>query len=165
MNRRLNVALLGCGGIGARHVQAVAALPEEMQLVGCCGRDPDKTAAFAARYNAPGFVEFERMLDEVQPDLLIVALPPFAHSGQVEMAARAGIHLLVKSRSRSPWNRPMRRWPPPGMWWQPALHVPPRCGEPGMGCRKPQRRHRTTRAFLGAVPLQCPACALVAGTR
>lgn len=96
MNRRLNVALLGCGGIGARHVQAVAALPEEMQLVGCCGRDPDKTAAFAARHNVPGFVEFERMLDEVQPDLLIVALPPFAHTGQVEMAARAGIHLLVE---------------------------------------------------------------------
>ena len=36
------------------------------------------------------------MLDEATPDLLIVALPPFAHGGQVEAAARAGVNLLVE---------------------------------------------------------------------
>ncbi len=36
------------------------------------------------------------MLDEAKLDLLIVALPPHAHTGQVEMAAAAGVHLLVE---------------------------------------------------------------------
>ena len=36
------------------------------------------------------------MLDAEALDLLIVALPPFAHAGQVEEAARRGIHLLVE---------------------------------------------------------------------
>ena len=36
------------------------------------------------------------MLAEATPDLLIVALPPFAHAGQVEAAARAGVNLLVE---------------------------------------------------------------------
>ena len=36
------------------------------------------------------------MLAEAAPDLLIVALPPFAHAGQVEAAARAGVNLLVE---------------------------------------------------------------------
>ncbi|WP_205836821.1 Gfo/Idh/MocA family protein [Neorhizobium alkalisoli] len=88
--------MLGCGGIGARHADAVAKLPGEMHLVACCGREADKTAAFAARYLAQPFVDFDRMLEMTQPDLLIVALPPFAHQGQVEAAARAGVNLLVE---------------------------------------------------------------------
>ncbi|SMC54523.1 Gfo/Idh/MocA family oxidoreductase [Rhizobium sp. RU36D] len=96
MTRRLNVALLGCGGIGARHADAINKLPDQMQLVACCGRDADKTAEFAARHGGEAFTDFERMLDKARPDLLVVALPPHAHSGQVEVAARAGIHLLVE---------------------------------------------------------------------
>lgn len=96
MTARLAVALLGCGGIGARHADAVAKLPGVMHLVACCGRETDKTAAFAARYGAKPFVDFDRMLEMTQPDLLVVALPPFAHQGQVEAAARAGVNLLVE---------------------------------------------------------------------
>jgi predicted dehydrogenase len=36
------------------------------------------------------------MLGEARPDLLIVALPPFAHRGEVEAACRAGVHVLVE---------------------------------------------------------------------
>jgi predicted dehydrogenase len=36
------------------------------------------------------------MLADARLDLLIVAVPPFAHHGQVEAAARAGINLLVE---------------------------------------------------------------------
>lgn len=36
------------------------------------------------------------MVDAVAPELLIVALPPFAHAGEVEHAASRGLHLLVE---------------------------------------------------------------------
>jgi predicted dehydrogenase len=91
----LRVALLGCGGIGARHAEAVGSLPQ-LVLAACCGRDAAATEAFAARHRARAFVDFERMLAETAPDLLIVALPPFAHAGQVEAAARAGVNVLVE---------------------------------------------------------------------
>lgn len=92
----LRVGILGCGGIGARHAGAVAALPEQMQLVACAGRDPSKVAGFASRFGAQPYTDYERMLSAERLDLLIVALPPFAHEGQVEEAARAGVHLLVE---------------------------------------------------------------------
>jgi predicted dehydrogenase len=93
---RLRVGLLGCGGIGARHATAVGQLRDQMQLVACCGREAAPTDDFAARFDAMAFTDFERMLGEAQLDLLVVALPPFAHEGQVESAARAGVHLLVE---------------------------------------------------------------------
>jgi predicted dehydrogenase len=92
---RLRVGLLGCGGIGARHAAAVGALEDEMQLVACSGRNEAKVREFAARFGAEPFTDLHRMLDS-QIDLLIVALPPFAHSGQVEQAVAAGTHVLVE---------------------------------------------------------------------
>jgi predicted dehydrogenase len=93
--KRLRVGLLGCGGIGARHAAAVGVLKDEMQLVACCGRNESKVREFAARFGAESFTDLRRMLDS-QIDLLIVALPPFAHSGQVEQAVAAGTHVLVE---------------------------------------------------------------------
>ncbi|HET9449145.1 MAG TPA: Gfo/Idh/MocA family oxidoreductase [Steroidobacteraceae bacterium] len=93
--KRLRVGLLGCGGIGARHAAAVGVLKDEMQLVACCGRNESKVREFAARFGAESCTDLRRMLDS-QIDLLIVALPPFAHSGQVEQAVAAGTHVLVE---------------------------------------------------------------------
>lgn len=92
----LRVGLLGCGGIGARHAAAAASLSEQTQLVACCGRDEARVAQFASKYSAAPFTDFRRMLGTARLDLLIVALPPSAHSGEVEMAAAAGVHLLVE---------------------------------------------------------------------
>ena len=93
---KLRVGILGSGGIAARHAAAIATLGAKMQLVACCGRNEHRVAEFAAKFSALPYTHFQRMLKEVRLDLLIVALPPYAHSGQVEDAAAAGIHLLVE---------------------------------------------------------------------
>lgn len=91
----LRVGLLGPGGIGARHA-AAAQQVEGLVLAAVCGRDAQRTAAFAARFASTPYTDFDRMLGGEQLDLLIVALPPFTHAGEVERAARAGINLLVE---------------------------------------------------------------------
>ena len=93
---RLRVGLLGCGNIGARHAGAVRALSDELKLIACCGRDAERTQAFAAQHGGTAFTDFEHMLAESRLDLLIVALPPAAHAGEVERAAARGINLLVE---------------------------------------------------------------------
>jgi predicted dehydrogenase len=93
---KLRVGILGSGGIAARHAAAVATLGTKMQLVACCGRNEHKVAELAAKFSAVPYTDFRRMLQETRLDLLIVALPPYAHSGQVEAAAAAGIHVLVE---------------------------------------------------------------------
>lgn len=92
----LRVGILGPGGIAGRHAAALAELKSEMQLVAVCGRDADRTAAFAGEHGGVPYTEFTRMLGETGLDFLIVCLPPFAHGGEVEAAARAGVHLLVE---------------------------------------------------------------------
>ena len=93
---RLRVGLLGCGGIAARHAAAAAALPDEMKLVACCGRDPTRTEAFALEREARPYVELDRMLDEAELDLLIATLPPYTRGGEIERASARGVNLLVE---------------------------------------------------------------------
>ena len=91
----LRVGLLGTGGIGARHADAMEKVAG-LELVACCGRDPGKVRDFALARGAVDYTDFAAMLASERLDLLVVALPPFAHDGQVELAARNGVHLLVE---------------------------------------------------------------------
>src|SRR4051812_29791201 len=91
----LRVGLLGCGGIAARHAGAVTALPDRMELVACCGRDLERTRAFAAQHGGGAFTDLDEMLDE-GVDLVIATLPPYNRQGEIEHAASRGAHLLVE---------------------------------------------------------------------
>jgi predicted dehydrogenase len=91
----LRVGLLGVGGIGARHARAMTEV-EGLTLVAACGRDATKTAEFAAGHGAKPYTDYRRMLGDERLDLLVVAIPPNAHAGEVEAAAAAGVNLLVE---------------------------------------------------------------------
>jgi predicted dehydrogenase len=90
----MRLAILGPGGIAAKHATAARALGHE--LVGVVGRDLARAQAFAAAHGGEAFTDLDRMIGTVAPELLIVALPPFAHGGEVEHAAARGVHLLVE---------------------------------------------------------------------
>jgi len=93
---RLRLGLLGCGGIGARHLGAAARLPDHFEIVGCCGRDAERTAAFAGQHGGVAYTDLGRMLEAERLDVLIVATPPDSRSGVIERAAAHGVHLLVE---------------------------------------------------------------------
>lgn len=92
----LRVGLLGCGGIGIRHADAVAAQPALLDLVACCGRDQARTSAFAQDRGTAAYVDLDRMLQQERLDLVIATLPPWSRHGEIERIARAGVHLLVE---------------------------------------------------------------------
>jgi predicted dehydrogenase len=94
--RKLRVAMLGCGGIAGRHAKAVAALGDRMQLVGCVGRNIERTAAFSAEHGGEPFIDLDRMVDAQAPDLVVATLPPYVRGGEIEHVATRGIHLLVE---------------------------------------------------------------------
>lgn len=95
----LRAGLLGCGGIANRHAQAMVNLEHKVELVACCDIDPQKAEAFSSKYtlgSARVFDDFHKMLEKERLDLAVICLPPFAHTDEVEQAARRGIHLLVE---------------------------------------------------------------------
>jgi predicted dehydrogenase len=95
----LRTAILGCGGFAARHAENLTKHPEQFSLVGFCDIDRARAASFASKYGTKGsrvFVDHHDLLEQVPMDLLVIVLPPFAHSDEVRLASERGIHLLIE---------------------------------------------------------------------
>lgn len=74
------------------HATALAAHPDA-ELVAVWGRDPAKTAAFAARFGIDGHEDLDRLLAKV--DAVAIAVPPDVQAELAVRAAAAGRHLLL----------------------------------------------------------------------
>ncbi len=95
-NSPLRVALVGCGRIATRHVDALKALSDRIHLVGAA--DP---AAEARRWveestSVPTFPSLGEMLARVPVDLVTLATPTGLHPEQAVAAAEAGAHVLTE---------------------------------------------------------------------
>jgi predicted dehydrogenase len=91
----LRVGLLGTGGIAARHAEAIAEV-NGIEFVAAHSRSFETAQAFSARHGGSAYEQLDWMLGEADLDLVIVAIPPGAHNGEVERIAAAGINLLVE---------------------------------------------------------------------
>ncbi|SNT02853.1 Predicted dehydrogenase [Geodermatophilus pulveris] len=91
---RLRVALVGAGGVGARHARTLAGFPD-VELVGVADAVPGAADALAAELGVPVAGDVDRLLTG-DLDGVWLCVPPFAH-GELELAAvRAGVPFLVE---------------------------------------------------------------------
>jgi predicted dehydrogenase len=99
MSQRLRTGILGCGGFAHRHARTLGLLAEEFEMVAFCNRTIENAAAFSEKYTdevAPVFADHHQMFEEVPLDALIICLPPYAHSDEVEIAAKLGVHVFIE---------------------------------------------------------------------
>ena len=91
----IRTAILGMGIRGNLFAQGLVQNPGAA-LVGVSDIDARSLAIATERWQAPGFDNFEQMLDEQKPDAVLVCTPDFAHREYVIAAARHGVHVMVE---------------------------------------------------------------------
>ncbi|PKO19152.1 MAG: gfo/Idh/MocA family oxidoreductase [Chloroflexi bacterium HGW-Chloroflexi-10] len=95
----LRTAILGCGQFAHRHAQILASLPHQAKMVAFSDHTEDNGRRFAQQYTqGQGAVYFSHteLFQKENLDLVIICLPPFAHSDEVELAASKGVHILIE---------------------------------------------------------------------
>lgn len=95
----LRTAIYGCGTFAHRHAANLVTLPEEIELVAFCDRNPPKTQHFTEKYTAGRartYTSYAEMLARETLDLVAICLPPFGHTDEVELAAARGIHIFIE---------------------------------------------------------------------
>lgn len=91
----LRVAIIGPGKVGHLHAKAAIQAPNT-ELVAVCGRDAEKTAAFAQPYGIQPYTDIARMVAQARVDICIVCTPHPAHRDPAVAALEAGAHVLVE---------------------------------------------------------------------
>ena len=91
----VRVGFVGAGGMNSAHMNNLAKIPG-VKIVAVSDIDESRAEGRAAEHDAKPFTSWKAMLKEVPMDAMYVAVPPFAHEGQEQAAAKLGIHLFVE---------------------------------------------------------------------
>jgi predicted dehydrogenase len=94
----LRTGILGCGGFAHVHAQIALSLPEAVSLVAFSDRNDWKVADFQQKYapEAAAFTNHHEMFDQANLDLVVITLPPYGHTDEVQLAAERGVHILIE---------------------------------------------------------------------
>jgi myo-inositol 2-dehydrogenase/D-chiro-inositol 1-dehydrogenase len=96
-DRPIRVAVIGCGNHSRGALQPNLARLPHFDYVAACDLDETAAADCARRYGATSVhTDYERMLDEVRPEAVVVCGPPALHAAAGLAAVSRGIHLFVE---------------------------------------------------------------------
>lgn len=93
MTQLLRVGIVGCGKVAALHAEALR-LGCGGQLTAVYDMAPERTDAFAARYQVSACRTFAELFQ--QTEVAILCTPHPQHAGACIAAANAGLHVLVE---------------------------------------------------------------------
>jgi UDP-N-acetyl-2-amino-2-deoxyglucuronate dehydrogenase len=103
-DRKLRVALVGCGRIAKTHFAAMAQHAERVELVAVCDTNSQALNAAVVSTNAVGFSSLTELLAGSNADLVVLATPSGLHSQQAAQVAQAGRHVLSEKPMATKWD-------------------------------------------------------------
>ena len=119
-NRKINVALIGCGRISFKHVISIIHHSKDLNLVALCDTNIQNieeiknliTKGLKNKKYSDNF-KIYKLYDDlitdknkgiIQLDLVILATPSGLHSSQAIKAARNGIHICTEKPMATNWE-------------------------------------------------------------
>lgn len=103
-NRKIKVALVGCGRIANNHLEAVENHAERMEIVEVCDVNPLALEQAVKRTGAKGFASLGEMLKVSEADIVVLTTPSGLHPEQAIEAARAGKHVMTEKPMATRWH-------------------------------------------------------------
>jgi predicted dehydrogenase len=95
----LRTGLIGCGKFANKHLTNIVSAPEKFKMVAFCDTIKQNAEQFNEKYTngkSKVYENFHDLFEKTQLDLVLICLPPFGHSDEVEVAAAHGVHLLIE---------------------------------------------------------------------
>lgn len=102
-DRKIRVALVGCGRISRNHFEAFRAHEETAELVAVCDADASRMTSCSEIHGVPGYRSLDELLAAGQADLVVLATPSGLHARQAIQAAQAGCHVVTEKPMATRW--------------------------------------------------------------
>jgi len=104
VDRRIRIAVIGCGRIAANHLGAIEKHKDQLELVAVCDTDPAALKATASKYGVKGFDSIDELLRGSDVDLVALCTPSGLHPAQAIQVARAGKHVMTEKPMATRWT-------------------------------------------------------------
>lgn len=107
-DRKVRIAIVGCGRISANHFGSIGKHADDMNLAAVCDIDPVVLKAHADQYGVPGYSSLEAMLQAESIDLVALCTPSGIHPEQAVLAARYGVNVMTEKPMATRWQDGVR---------------------------------------------------------
>jgi len=103
-DRKLRLALVGCGRIAQSHIAALKQHADRAEWVAVCDNQPELLAKAVDATGAAGFASLDALLEGSDADLVVLATPSGLHPRQAIKVAQAGRHVLSEKPMATKWD-------------------------------------------------------------
>lgn len=102
-DRKIRVAVVGCGRISGKHFEAVARHGQDVELVAVCDRDRAVLERMEKEHGVQGYDRLDDLLARADADLISICTPSGLHPSQVIRCAKAGRHVMTEKPMATRW--------------------------------------------------------------
>jgi len=92
--RKINVAIVGIGHLGTRHLKIYAELKEKVNLIGISDLKAERTKKLSQHYKVPFFKDYRELLDKVEA--VNICVPTTLHYSIAQDFLKKGIHTFIE---------------------------------------------------------------------
>ena len=107
-DRKIRMALVGCGRIAANHLGAMEQHAQDIEIVDVCDVDPTSLEKAVARTGAKGHASLTQMLKSTTADMVVLTSPSGLHPEQAIEVARSGRHVITEKPMATRWHDGLR---------------------------------------------------------
>jgi UDP-N-acetyl-2-amino-2-deoxyglucuronate dehydrogenase len=107
-DRKIRVALVGCGRIATNHLDAIEKHGSNLELVDLCDVDAKALERAVARTGAKGHRRLSDMLAETSADVVVLTTPSGLHPNQAIEVANSGRHVITEKPMATRWQDGLR---------------------------------------------------------
>ncbi|PKO28414.1 MAG: oxidoreductase [Betaproteobacteria bacterium HGW-Betaproteobacteria-5] len=107
-NRKIRMALVGCGRISANHFGAMEQHADQIEIVDVCDVDPLALEKAVTRTGAKGHASLTQMLKSTKADIVVLTSPSGLHPEQAIEVARSGRHVMTEKPMATRWHDGLR---------------------------------------------------------
>lgn len=108
IDRKIRVALVGCGRIADNHFRAIETHSDRMEVVDVCDVDPAALARAVERTGAAGHSHLDALLGVTTADMVILTTPSGLHPDQTVQIAASGRHVMTEKPMATRWHDGIR---------------------------------------------------------
>ncbi len=108
VDRKIRVALVGCGRISSNHFAAMEQHADDIEVVDVCDVDRSALEQAVARTSAQGHLSLSELLETSTADLIALTTPSGLHPEQTIEVAQSRRHVMTEKPMATRWHDGLR---------------------------------------------------------
>ena len=104
INRKIRIAVVGCGRISKNHFDSIEKHKENIQLVSICENKSNILSEYEKKYKVKGYLNLNDMLKNQELDLVALCTPSGVHADQTDLCAKYKVNVVTEKPMATRWE-------------------------------------------------------------